>query len=203
MGLHVDVWSDFVCPWCYLVSTSLEKLKASHGITITWKSYELRPQGSPPMSAAYMERIQAAQPQLRAIASEHYGIAINHGKLGINSRPALIGMKFAEKQGKGDAYHQAVFEAYFTKAQNIEEHTVLGAIAVASGLDHEAFLAALSDSELDSAVSADVLTAHEYQISSVPALIFENKFYIPGAQPYPELVRFVEQMEQRLGLRDE
>lgn len=202
MSLHVDVWSDFVCPWCYLVSTSLEKLKESHDVTISWKSYELRPKGSPPMSADYVARIKAAQPQLHAIANEHYGIEINQGKWGIDSRPALIGMKFAEKHGKGDAYHKAVFDAYFTEAKNIEELDVLGDIAGAIGLNRADFLAALTDVELDKAVTADVVQAYQYEIRGVPALIFENKFYIPGAQPYPELVRFVEQMEQRLGMRE-
>ena len=202
MGLHVDVWSDFVCPWCYLVSTSLEKLKESHAVTVTWKAYELRPHGAPPMSPEYIERIRAAQPQLHAIANTHYGVQINQGKWGINSRPAHLGMKFAEQQGKGDAYYKVVFEAYFTQAQNIEDRQVLGDIAVAIGLDRNQFLSSLDDGELDNEVSQDIMLARQYQIQGVPALIFENKFYIPGAQPYEELVRYVEQMEQRLGLRE-
>lgn len=199
MGLHVDVWSDFVCPWCYLVSTSLETLKESHGVTVAWKSYELRPQGSPPPPTAYIERIKASQPQLHAIARDYYGIEINQGKWGINSRPAHIGMKYAEKQDKGDGYHKAVFAAYFTEAQNIGELGILGDIAESIGLDRVDFLASLNDRNLDNDVTQDVMTAYQYQISGVPALIFENKFYIPGAQPYPELVRYVEQIERRLG----
>jgi predicted DsbA family dithiol-disulfide isomerase len=199
MGLHVDVWSDFVCPWCYLVSTSLAQLKESHDVTITWKSYELRPQGSPPMPAEYIERIKAVQPQLHAIAHEHYGLQLNQGKWGIDSRPAHIGMKFAEKQSKGDEYHKAVFEAYFLKAENIGELDVLADIAESIGLDRAAFLASLDDKNLDNEVTQDVMTAYQYQIRGVPALIFENKFYIPGAQPYDELVRYVEQIEKRLG----
>jgi predicted DsbA family dithiol-disulfide isomerase len=201
MGLHVDVWSDFVCPWCYLVATSLEKLKESHDVTVTWKAYELRPKDAPPPPADYVERIKASRPQLHAIAKTHYGIEMNQGKWGIDSRPSLIGMKFAEKYGKGDDYHKAVFEAYFTEAKNIEDQNVLADIAAFVGIKREAFLASLNDAELDSAVIQDVMTAYQYQIRGVPALIFENKFYIPGAQPYEELVRFVEQMERRLGLR--
>lgn len=50
-------------------------------------------------------------------------------------------------------------------------------------------------------MDADILTAYQYQLNGVPALIFENKFYVPGAQPYDELVRLVEQIERRLGQR--
>ena len=108
-------------------------------------------------------------------------------------------MKFAEKQGKGDNYHKAVFEAYFLKAENIGELDVLGTIAESIGLNRADFLASLTDTDLDNEVTQDVMTAYQYQIRGVPALIFENKFYLPGAQPYPELVRYVEQIEQRLG----
>jgi predicted DsbA family dithiol-disulfide isomerase len=123
---------------------------------------------------------------------------MNQGKWGINSRPALIGMKYAETQGKGAAYHKAVFEAYFLDAKNIEEEAVLGEIAESVGLDRTPFLDSLTDAEFISAVMRDVTTAHQYQIRGVPALIFENKYYIPGAQPYEELVRVVEQLEKRL-----
>ena len=71
-GLRLDVWSDFVCPWCFLASTSLEKLKQSHDVEVVWHSYELRPKGSPPMPEAYRARIEAAQPQLVLIARQHY-----------------------------------------------------------------------------------------------------------------------------------
>lgn len=198
MSLHVDVWSDFVCPWCYLVSTSLEKLQESHGVTVVWKSYELRPKSSPPIPEHYKQQIMAGRPQLIAMAKERYGLEMNQGQWGIDSRPALIGDKFAEKSGLGAEYHKAIFEAYFLEAKNIEDREVLGVIAEAVGLVKEDFLASLDDSDLEAEVLADIQLARNYELSGVPALVFENKYLIPGAQPYEELVRFVEQMEERL-----
>src|SRR5689334_25418767 len=110
MSIRVDVWSDFVCPWCFLASTSLAKLKDSHDVEVVWHSYELRPQGSPPMPEAYRARIEAAQPQLVAMARQNYGVEIRSGQFGVDSRAALIGDKYAEVQGKGDAYHAATFK---------------------------------------------------------------------------------------------
>lgn len=198
MSLHVDVWSDFVCPWCYLVSTSLERLNESHGVTIAWKAYELRPKGSPPMPESYKARIKALEPQMKAMAKSQYGIEINQGKFGIDSRPALIGEKFAEQFDLGNAYHKAVFEAYWLEAKNIEDADVLGEIAETIGLNRDDFLASLDNPQLETLVDADVQQAHNLELRGVPALIFEEKYYIPGAQPYEELVRFVEQMERRL-----
>jgi predicted DsbA family dithiol-disulfide isomerase len=52
---------------------------------------------------------------MEAIARQHYGIEMKQGPFGIDSRPALIGDKYAEAQGKGDAYHDAVFRAYWLR----------------------------------------------------------------------------------------
>lgn len=198
MSLHVDVWSDFVCPWCYLVSTSLERLEESHGVTLAWKSYELRPKGSPPMPDHYKAKIKALEPQMKAMAKAQYGIEINQGQFGIDSRPALIGEKFAEQFDLGNVYHKEVFETYWLQAKNIGDHEVLGDIAEKVGLNRENFLASLDNTELETLVDADVQQARDLELRGVPALIFESKYYIPGAQPYDELVRFVEQMEARL-----
>jgi predicted DsbA family dithiol-disulfide isomerase len=197
MALHVDVWSDFVCPWCFLVSTSLEKLEESHDVTVSWKAYELRPQGSPPMPEEYRARIEASQPRLQLMARTQYGVELNSGEFGIDSRAAHIGMKYAEAQGKGQEYHKRVFEAYWLEAQNIADLTILAGLAESVGLERQAFLAALKDLQFDSQVEADVQQAYEYQLRGVPALIFENKYYIAGAQPYAELVRLVEQLEAK------
>jgi len=67
-SVRVDVWSDFVCPWCFLASTSLEKLEAEQKIELVRHSYELRPKGSPPMPEAYRQRIEAGRPQFEAMA---------------------------------------------------------------------------------------------------------------------------------------
>lgn len=198
MVFHVDVWSDYVCPWCFLVSTSLERLQESHGVTIAWKAYELRPKGSPPMPESYKARIKSLEPQMKAMAKSQYGIEINQGKFGIDSRPALIGEKFAEQFDLGNAYHKAVFEAYWLEAKNIEDRDVLGGIAQEIGMNRDDFLTALDNSDLENLVDADIQQARDLELRGVPALIFESKYYIPGAQPYEELVRFVEQMERRL-----
>lgn len=193
----IDVWSDFVCPWCYLGATTLQQLEESHHVTVRWHSFELRPKGSPPIPEWYLEKIKQMRPQFKAIAKERYDIDIEQGLFGIDSRPALIGMKYAEKQGKGEAFHLRVFEAYFTEALNIEDITVLRNIVTEIGLDADLFEQALSDPELDAEVSTDVQTASDYGITGVPAMLMMGKYILSGAQPYEELVRIVEQIKQR------
>jgi predicted DsbA family dithiol-disulfide isomerase len=194
---QVDVWSDFVCPWCFLASISLEKLKDSHGVEVIWHSYELRPKGSPPMPESYRARIEAAQPQLRAIAKDTYGVVLNSGPFGIDSRLALISDKYAASQGKGAEYHDATFRAYWLDGRNIEDRTVLREIAESVGLDGKAFLASLDKPDYEEEVVADIEQAQSFGLSGVPAMIFAGKYLVSGAQPYDTLVNVLKQVESR------
>ncbi len=196
--IPVDVWSDFVCPWCFLASTSIDKLKASHGVEVTWHSFELRPAGSPPMPDSYRQRIEQTRPQMEQMARERYGIEINSGPFGISSRDALIGAKFADAQGMGEAYHDATFRAYWQDARDISDRTVLREIAESVGLDGEAFAAALDEPAYDEEVQMDVDQAGLLGLTGVPALIFAKKYLVSGAQPYEVLVNVVEQVRDKI-----
>lgn len=167
---------------------------------MVWHGYELRPPGAPPLPDFYIERIKASRPQLETIARQHYGLNIDSGPFGISSRPALIGSKFAESQGLGDAYHAAVFQAYWQHALSIEDEDTLLGIAKSVGLDHSRFAAALNDPAYESALLADVAEAAEIGLQGVPALIFAGRFLVSGAQPYDKLAGIADQIQARLGL---
>lgn len=146
------------------------------------------------MPPALRQRIEAARPQLYATARTQYGLELNMGPLGADSRPALVGDKFAEAQGVGPAYHQAVFRAYWQQAADIGDRSVLAAVAEGAGLGRSAFLAALDDSAYHAAVDADIAQAQAYGLSGVPAMVFAGKYLVVGAQPYPVLRQAVEQV---------
>lgn len=133
------------------------------------------------------------RPQLYQMARERYGLDLNSGPMGIDSRPALIGAKYAEDQGVGDAYHAAVFAGYWLHGRSIAETAVLADIAELVGLEREAFLAALTDERWETAVAADIQQAMAYGLSGVPALVFADKYLVTGAQPYETLVQVTEQ----------
>jgi predicted DsbA family dithiol-disulfide isomerase len=147
----------------------LETLKETQAVEIVWRSFELRPREAPPISPEYKAKIMASRPQLYAHASQHYGLELNQGPFGIDSRDALIGAKYAEAQGVGEAYHQAVFDAYWLEGRNVEDHEVLAAIAAGIGLEQDAFLAALKSEKYLAEVMADIAQARTYGLSGVPA----------------------------------
>jgi predicted DsbA family dithiol-disulfide isomerase len=163
-------------------------------VDVHWRSYELRPKGAAPMPPEYKQRIEAMRPQLLAIARERYHREINQGPFGIDSRPALIGAKYAESQELGLAYHEAVMRAYWQEARDIGNRNVLADIAQAIGLPREEYLAALDDPVYDAQVQADIDIAHVYGLNGVPALIFDNRYALSGAQPADVLRRVIRQI---------
>ncbi len=167
---------------------------------IVWHSYELHPAGSPPIPPEYLARIKASEPRLLRIAREQYGLELNRGPMGISSRASLIGAKVAEDQGKGPQYSDAVFHAYWQRANDIGDEEVLAEIAGSVGLERDAFLAALKDDKYEAQVEADVEQAYSYGLTGVPALIFGNRYLVSGAQPYEVLRQVVERVEsEKLG----
>ena len=196
MSIRVDVWSDFVCPWCFLATYTLKQLQDSHDVEIVRRAYELRPEGQPPMPEHFREYIdKTAQPQFNQTARQRYGIEINRGPLGVNSRPALVGAKYANEHGKSAEYHDAAYRAYWQNAKDIEDRAVLLDIARSVGLDVDGFAAALDDERYLNQVLADERQAQEYGLSGVPAMVFENKYLVSGAQPYETLLKVVERVQ--------
>ena len=147
------------------------------------------------MPPEYRARIEAGRPRFAAMAREQYGLAINPGPLGIDSRPALIGEQYAVTQGCGDTYHDAVADAYWLQARSIDNREVLADIAESVGLQRAAFLMALDAPAYAEAANAEIAWAHGNGISGVPALVFAEKYLVVGAQPYPALEHVLLQCE--------
>lgn len=176
------------------MASSLEKLENSHPVQVQWRSYELRPAGSPPIPPEYRKRIEAGRPQLYATAKERYNIIMNPGPFGINSRPVLIGAKYAEYAGVGKGYHARLLNGYWTQAEKIDNLDVLVGHATSLGLEADQFTKALTNKIFIQQVDDDIQIAREYGLQGVPALIFNEKYYVSGAQPLDILTRVVEKV---------
>jgi predicted DsbA family dithiol-disulfide isomerase len=127
-------------------------------------------------------------------AREQYGLDLNVGPFGIDSRPALIAEKYAEAQGRGATFHKAVMQAYWQQARSIDDKAVLKEIVEQVGLSNENFDDVLANPAYDAAVSADVDLAREYGLTGVPALVFADRYLVVGAQPYEVLKQVAEKI---------
>ena len=178
---------------------SLDTLKENHNVNIKWHSYELRPAGTV-VPEAKKEMILSARPRFIAHMKQLHGVDIQFGPFGIDSRPALIGAKFAEAQSDeiGEAFHNGILEAYWLHGRDISDREVLADIASGAGLDKETFTAALGAPEWDNQVTADVEQAYMYGLSGVPALVFAQKYLVMGAQPYEVLEEVIQKIQAEL-----
>jgi predicted DsbA family dithiol-disulfide isomerase len=173
----------------------LKELQHTYGVQIRWRSYELRPKGSPPIPPEYKARIEQARPVFASSMLAEYGVTISVGPFGINSRPALVAAKLAEAMGKSEVYHDATHHAYWVEGRDISNHEVLLELMKQIGLEPNQLEAALSDPRYEAEVDEDIAEAREFGLEGVPAMVFNNKYLVTGAQPYAMLARAVEQIQ--------
>lgn len=175
----------------------MERLTQSHDVSVHWRSYQLRPKGAPPLPPEYLARIESSRPQLYATARQQYGLDMNPGPFGIDTRPALIGAKIAEANGVGAQYHDLLMRSYWQNAAKIDDLDVLSGLAAEAGLTQETFQQGLLDEMYNLQVQEDIDTAVAYGLNGVPALVFEEKYLVSGAQPLHVLQQIVEQIEKK------
>ncbi len=191
MRLLLDVWSDYVCPFCYLEEPILAKLQAEFAdrLAVRWRAFELRPEPEPtlPPRGDYLLEIweRAVYPMAR-----DRGMQLALPPVQPRSRLALEAAEFARAQGKFEALHRAIFRAFFEQGRDIGEMATLLELGRECGLERAALKRALTSGEGRAAVLADEELAGTLGISGVPALLFRREGEpiaaareLSGAQP--------------------
>lgn len=187
-AIHLRVVSDYICPWCYIGLTRLEKLREEYDIELEVGAFELRP-GIPPEGASREEvsrgRVYPAGylENLRATAAEA-GIEMKRPALVPNTRKAHETTEFAAEHGRLWEIHRALFHAYFEEERNIGDVDVLCDIATGIGLDADELRLALSHGRYTAEVEEQLAWARDVGVTGVPTVIFAEKFAVVGAQEY-------------------
>ncbi len=199
--INVTVYSDYVCPYCYIGAARVQQLQQEYDPPIVWKSFELHPDapaGGIPPSMFYqdnpkLKRISENAQQLAAAADLQLGNHVIYS----NSRLALELGEFAEQSGKGEAFRVALFDSYFQRIQDMGDETVLLDVAEKTGLTREAAAKCLSERTMKTHVDSQIQEAKGYGITGVPTFII-GKYMVVGAQPYSVLKQAFE-----LGLEED
>jgi predicted DsbA family dithiol-disulfide isomerase len=187
--VRIDVWSDFVCPFCFIGGLRLEQLAEKHAIDVSWHAFMLRPPGSPGMTAEKRAMIAAFEPKLRGQMREEFGLDIERGPLGAQTFGAHHASKLADRHGRGAEFNDAVLRAYWLGGEDIGDATVLRAIGARLDLEFDDDLLAGREPATAEAVRTDLAQAAAYNIRGVPAFIFGNRYFVSGAQPLELLER--------------
>jgi predicted DsbA family dithiol-disulfide isomerase len=187
-AVRVDVWSDFVCPFCYIGALRLAELGQQQPLDLNWHAFQLRPAGSPPMDEDKRRMIADHTPKLAKQMQEEFGVTIQRGPLDVDTRPAHRLYAAALAAGKGAEVHDALLRAYWLDGADIGNAEVLGAIASKIGFDGHGAIDG-SDLNSDRAVGEDLVQAAQFGFRGVPAIVFGNRYYVNGAQPLEVLAQ--------------
>ena len=197
--LVVDVWSDVMCPFCYmgdtLLAQAVEQFPHASDVEVRYHSFLLMPELSEdeaPVNAADLLSAKHGLSHAQAVAMNEQ-VSGRAREIGLDyhlDRAQAVGTRtahqlshFAATAGKQHEMVQRLFRAYFTEGLNVADHQVLGDLAAEVGLDREAALTALADGEFADDVEADLRQAREYGITGVPFFVFAGKYAVSGAQP--------------------
>jgi predicted DsbA family dithiol-disulfide isomerase len=199
--LKVEIWSDVVCPWCYIGKRRFEAAVEQFDgeVEVTWRSFELDP-GAPAvrehtatehLAAKYgmsHEQAEASHAQMTALAAQE-GLEYHFERArGGNSFDAHRLIHLATANGLQDEAMERVMRGYFTEGMAIGDRDVLIALAAELGLDG----AALEGDEYGDAVRADEELARRIGIQGVPFFVLDRRYGVSGAQPAELLLQALE-----------
>jgi predicted DsbA family dithiol-disulfide isomerase len=191
----VEVFFDYVCPWCYLGTMRTERLQREYGVKLRWTVFPLHPETPEEgmelseLFAGREAEIADMQARLTELASAE-GLPLVTRSRTYNSRRAQELGKWAEAQGAGDLFRRAVYSAYFVEGKNIARVDELVQIAESVGLPPEEARAVLASRSFAAAVDADWQRATGLRITAVPTHLCGDK-RLAGFSSYDEFVRLI------------
>lgn len=205
--MTIEVWSDVVCPFCYIgkreLENALSRFAHRDSVRVVWKSFEL----------------DADAPARREVdtygmLSEKYGMSREQAverTRGVRERAASLGLRYdfdkavvgssfdahrliqlAKTKGRGDEMEERLFKAYFTEGKHIADHPTLLSLGLEIGLDRKEVEAMLTSGAQTDAVRADEREAQELSITGVPFFAFDRRFAVSGAQQVDTFLQALE-----------
>lgn len=197
--LHLDIWSDIACPWCYVgkrrLEAALTKFAHRDDVEVTWRAFELDPKapavGDPKVTHAmhlarkYGRSPAQAEAMLRSMtdtaAADGLTMRFDIARLG-NTFDGHRLIHLALTHGKQDAMKERLFRAYMTEGQAIGDHAVLVKLGVDVGLDEAEVRAVLASDRFTAEVRQEEADAREMGINGVPFFVVAEKYGVSGAQ---------------------
>lgn len=197
--MQITIWSDFVCPFCFIGATHLDKalenFEHADEVTIEYKSYQLEPGATYVPGRTYkdamIERKGAAPEQIDQMFSQVTEMAANAGldydfeimKL-TDTFPAHRVFQYADEEGKGVEFFNKLYEAFFLNGELISDAAVLTRIASEIGINPDRVQEIVdNEKEYDKEVVMDIYEAQQVGVQGVPFFVFNNKYAVSGAQP--------------------
>lgn len=198
---RVAIYSDYICPFCFIGFLRLEKLRAEHDIDVDWRFLEIHPdnptEGRPVTELGYPQAHWEILMANLARMAEEEGVALPERTFTTNSRRALkLARAVREHQpAVFDTVNLELYEAYFLRRQNIGDPEVLQSLAEACGVERTIAERAWNDPHYDQVLDRNRDSAARLQITGTPSYVFGEQVY-SGAIPLELLRRALEESIQ-------
>jgi len=196
--MQVDIWSDVVCPWCYIgrrrFEQALARFQHRDDVSVVWRSFQLDPNAPAQtdipnvarLAAKYGMSLQEAQQVNDRVtdvaAGEGLEFHLDSARPG-NTFDAHRLIHLGAAHGIQGAVKERLLRAYFTESRPIGERQTLVELAVDAGLDEAEALVVLDTERYADAVRADVALAGSLGITAVPFFVVDGRYAVRGAQP--------------------
>jgi predicted DsbA family dithiol-disulfide isomerase len=203
----VEIWSDVVCPWCYIgkrrFEAALARFAGREDVMVVYRAFQLDPTAPPGVATSVREVYdrkfgpdQAVRliDRVTTMAAE-VGLDFHLERAQrANTLLAHQVLWLAEQDGNQEAMAERLLRAYFTEGRNLGDPDVLAELAAEVGLDHDDVLGALGDGTGSAEVSAEIEQAYELGITAVPTYVFDRRWSVPGAQDPETFLRVLERV---------
>jgi predicted DsbA family dithiol-disulfide isomerase len=208
-AVQVEIWSDVVCPWCYIgkrgFEAALARFDQRDRVEVTWRSFELDPSTTsatadrPDDGTDYADRLAAkygtsregAQQMLDTMTARaaEEGLDFRFDRAArANTFDAHQVLHLAGEHGRQDAVKERLLRGYFTEGELVGDREVLVRLAAEAGLDADLTRAALHEQRYAAAVRADEEEAHRLGVGGVPFFVVDRRYAASGAQPAGQLL---------------
>jgi predicted DsbA family dithiol-disulfide isomerase len=205
--MQVEVWSDVVCPWCYIgkrkLEAALSRFPHADQVEVVWRSFQLDPsvpEGHteptlPALAANYRRSVEEMAGMQRRVeevaAAEGLRYHLAEGVRG-NTLLAHQLIHLAAERGLGGAMKERLLRGYFEEQRSVFDVDSLVTLAVEVGLDEAEVRAALADRRYLAAVREDIDTARALGATGVPFFVVDRTYGAAGAQPAEVLLQLLE-----------
>lgn len=209
--LRVEIWSDVVCPWCYIGKRRFERALSQVddiAVEVVYRPFQLDPTApigtATPVAEVYArkfggpDRAEQIFRHVTGVAAEE-GLEFNMEQaLRANTRDAHRLLWFAERSGaRQGEVKERLMRAYFTEGRDVGDRAVLADVAADAGLDRAAVAAFLDGTDGVAEVEELLARAHEQGITAVPTYVIEDAWAVPGAQEPETFVQVLRRMAER------
>lgn len=196
MALKIEVYSDYVCPFCFLAEFPLKQAIEGKDVEVEWMPFELRPEPNPTLKPEG-DYLQRAWAQSVYPMAERMGVEIVLPR--VSPQPhthlAFEGYQYAKAKGKGNEYNDRMLRAFFQEERDIGDIEVLTELAGELGLDKAGFREALEQRRYREAHQAALRHAvEEVGVTAVPTFII-GEHVLPGVQSRETLERAIALVE--------